>query len=62
MLEVITLIVDAGRASEQTEQYHKNIISSILLKHSLPELLSHVSEEDRKDIFYDISLLGLINK
>ena len=61
MLEVITLVADAGRAPEQTEKYHKNIISNMLLQHSLTELLSHVSEEDRKDISYDMSLLGFID-
>ncbi|MCL6325970.1 Imm2 family immunity protein [Pectobacterium polaris] len=62
MLEVITLISDAGREPEQTKKYHKDIISTILSKHSLNELLDDVTDDDRKNLLYDMSLLGLIDK
>ncbi|MEI7144848.1 Imm2 family immunity protein [Pectobacterium brasiliense] len=62
MLEVITLISDAGRETEQTKKYHQDVISTILSKHSLNELLDDVTDDDRKDLLYDMSLLGLIDK
>ncbi|MEL0578891.1 hypothetical protein AACK17_10065 [Pectobacterium punjabense] len=62
MLEVITLISDAGRETEQTKKYHKDVILTILSKHSLNELLDCITDDDRKDILYDMSLLGLIDK
>lgn len=53
MLEVITL---------KTKKYHKDVILTILSKHSLNELLDCITDDDRKDILYDMSLLGLIDK
>ncbi|MGP9434756.1 hypothetical protein ACT3RR_04915 [Ewingella sp. AOP8-B2-18] len=60
MLEVVTLILWAGRCPEQSEMLHRKEIKQILSTHSLDELTKNLSEEEREDIFFDMKLLKLI--
>ncbi|CFR07691.1 Uncharacterised protein [Yersinia frederiksenii] len=60
MLEVLSLILRAGRGPEKAEQYHYNRIAEILSKHSLDDLMTDIDEEERKDLLYDMKLLKLI--
>ncbi|ATX62767.1 hypothetical protein [Yersinia hibernica] len=60
MLEVLSLILRAGRGPEKAEQYHYNRIAEILSKHNLDELMTDIDEEERKDLLYDMKLLKLI--
>lgn len=60
MLDVLSLILRAGRGPEKAEQYHYNRIAEILSKHNLDELMTDIDEEERKDLLYDMKLLKLI--
>lgn len=60
MLEVVTLVLMAGRGPEQAENYHRDRIAGILSENKLDELIADISEEERKDLIYDMSLLKLI--
>lgn len=60
MLEVLSLILRAGRGPEKAEQYHYKRIAEILSEHSLDDLMADIDEEERKDLLYDMKLLNLI--
>ena len=60
MLEVLALILRAGRGPEQAQKYHYNKIVEILSSHSLEELFKDIGEEERNDLLYDMKLLKLI--
>ncbi len=60
MLEVLSLILRAGRGPEKAEQYHYNRIAEMLSKHSLDDLMTDIDAEERKDLLYDMKLLKLI--
>ncbi|WP_127960428.1 hypothetical protein [Serratia microhaemolytica] len=60
MLEVLSLILRAGRGPEKAEQYHYNRIAEILSEHSLDDLIADIDEEERKDLLYDMKLLKLL--
>ncbi|WJM80255.1 hypothetical protein [Pectobacterium brasiliense] len=62
MLEVLSLIMIAGRGPEITERYHREMIEKILVEHPLEQLLEKITEEEKSDLLYDISLLGLVDK
>lgn len=62
MLEVLSLVLMATRGPEQAEAYHRDMITKILAEHPLEELLEEVPEEEKSDLLYDMSLLGLIDK
>ncbi|MBS4429593.1 hypothetical protein E2566_00340 [Pectobacterium punjabense] len=62
MLEVLSLIMIAGRGPEITERYHREMIEKILVEHPLEQLLEEITEEEKSDLLYDMSLLGLIDK
>ncbi|WBL74111.1 Imm2 family immunity protein [Serratia liquefaciens] len=62
MLELVTLIFMAGRCSDITEKFHKDIILKILSKNELSEMLKNVTEDDKNEILNDLRLLGLITK
>ncbi|PAA98150.1 hypothetical protein [Serratia fonticola] len=60
MLEVLALILRAGRGPEKAERHHCNRIAEILSNHSLDELIKDIDEEERNDLLYDMKLLKLI--
>ncbi|MBA0206311.1 Imm2 family immunity protein [Pectobacterium aroidearum] len=62
MLEVLSLIMIAGRGPEKAEKYHREMIEKILAEHPLEQLLEEIAEEEKSDLLYDMSLLGLIDK
>ncbi|MEQ9852245.1 MULTISPECIES: Imm2 family immunity protein [Pectobacterium] len=62
MLEVLSLIMIAGRGPEKAEKYHREMIEKILVEHPLEQLLEEIAEEEKSDLLYDMSLLGLIDK
>lgn len=62
MLELVTLIFMAGRCSDITEKFHKDIILKILSTNNLSEMLKNVTEDDKNEIVNDLRLLGLIDK
>ncbi|MEI7343083.1 hypothetical protein WCT87_16590 [Pectobacterium brasiliense] len=62
MLEVLSLIMIAGRGPEITERYHREMIEKILVEHPLEPLLEEITEEEKSDLLYDMSLLGLVDK
>lgn len=62
MLEVFTLIMMAGRGPAHVEKNFRRSIKEILSKNSLDELLNDIDEEEKADLLYDMSLLGLIDK
>ncbi|MGQ8708491.1 Imm2 family immunity protein [Serratia sp. TSA_198.1] len=60
MLEVITLIMMAGRGTQQADKYHRDIIADILSKNTLDDIIQHVDEDEKKELLYDMSILGVI--
>ncbi|TAI84397.1 Imm2 family immunity protein [Pectobacterium versatile] len=62
MLEVLSLIMIAGRGPEKSAKYHREIIEKILAEHPLEQLLEEITEEEKSDLLYDMSLLGLVDK
>ncbi|ARB82704.1 MULTISPECIES: hypothetical protein [Yersinia] len=60
MLEVVTLILWAGRCPEQSEILHRNEIKKILSAHPLDELIKDIAEEECSDLLYDMKLLKLV--
>ncbi|WNJ81256.1 hypothetical protein RJE46_08525 [Cedecea neteri] len=60
MLEVLSLILRAGRGPDKAEQHHYSRIAEILSEHSLDDLMADIDEEERKDLLYDMKLLKLI--
>lgn len=59
MMVLVRQIVMAGRAPKHIEKNHRNNITDILSKHSIDELIIDISEEEIKDLLYDMSLLNL---
>ncbi|MBS4429587.1 hypothetical protein E2566_00310 [Pectobacterium punjabense] len=62
MLEVLSLIMIAGRGPGKAEKYHREMIEKIFTEHSLEQLLEEITEEEKSDLLYDMSLLGLVDK
>lgn len=62
MLEVLSLIMIAGRGPKKAEEYHMSMIDKILAEHPLDKLLKELSEKEKLDLLYDMSLLGLVDK
>ncbi|KAA3667045.1 immunity protein Imm2 [Pectobacterium carotovorum] len=62
MLEVLSLIMIAGRGPEKAAKYHREMIEKILAEHPLEQLLEEITEEEKSDLLYDMSLLGLVDK
>lgn len=60
MLNVLTLVLMATRGPEQAEKSLREDIKDILSKHKLDELIADISEEEKQDLIYDMSLLKLI--
>lgn len=59
MLEVITLMVYAGRASEKNESAHRQAIAEILRKHDLETMLAELPADERREFVEDMRTLQL---
>ncbi|MDX6916967.1 hypothetical protein R9X49_17805 [Pectobacterium carotovorum] len=62
MLEIITIIFMGGRCMPKTEHYHKEKVLDILSKNNLKEMTKCLSENDKKELLYDMKILGLVEK
>ncbi len=62
MLEVFTLIMIAGRGPIQADAFHRKNIKSILSQYCFEEIIDDITEEEKKDLLYDMTLLDLIDK
>lgn len=62
MRDVFTLIMLAGCTSDIVEKNLRQGIREMLEACSLESLLQGVSDDEKSDLFYDMELLGLIDK
>lgn len=60
MLEVIALILYAGRAKMEIESAHRKKITDILSKNSLQSLLSKLPNHERQELEEDLKTLKVI--
>jgi hypothetical protein len=60
MLEVLTMILNAGREPMTVESYHRAKINAILENHDLQEMLNTLSGEERSEFERDLRLLNLM--
>ncbi len=61
MLEVISIILNAGRDPETVEPYHRRKIASILEKHDLQDMLKELPDNERCEFEHDLRLLKIIS-
>lgn len=59
MLEVLSLILGAGRSSDQSQKYHRGIISELLSENNLSDMLKELPEEEAEEFKADLKLLKL---
>ncbi|MCP1575791.1 hypothetical protein J2S30_004170 [Herbaspirillum rubrisubalbicans] len=59
MLEILTLVLDARRSSDDFQREHQEKILQILAENSLSGLLSNLPEEERKSFEFDLKLLKI---
>lgn len=60
MLEVLALVLNAGRGPETVEPYHYGRIAEILEKQSLSEMLKDLQGEELREFEHDLKLLKLL--
>ncbi|MBB1632141.1 hypothetical protein A9975_14870 [Cupriavidus sp. UME77] len=60
MLEVLTLILDAGRGSERAITYHRKAIADLLENNDLSEMLKNIPMDEVEEFKIDINILGVI--
>lgn len=60
MLEVLTLVLNAGRGPETVGPYHHAKIAAILEKNNLNEMLNGLPDEERREFEHDLKLLKLL--
>lgn len=59
MLEVLALLLDAGRGSKLFEIEHRAKIAEVLKNNVLSEMLSQLPKEERSEFEYDLALLDI---
>lgn len=59
MLEVVVLILYAGRASKEIESAHRQAIADILNKHDLKAMLAELPADERREFVEDMKTLQL---
>lgn len=59
MLEVLTLVLDAGRGSERAKAYHRMAIAEIFSNNDLSELLENIPPGEAEELNSDIKILGI---
>ena len=60
MLEVLTLILRAGRGPKQAEPYHRAKIAMILERNDLSEMLKNLPIDELREFEHDLKLLNLL--
>ncbi|MBB4868253.1 hypothetical protein HNP46_007173 [Pseudomonas nitritireducens] len=59
MLEVLTLVLSAGRSSKAVEKYHLDIISELLKEIDISSALAGLPSEEAAELRTDLKVLGL---
>lgn len=60
MLEVLVLILDAGRSPNEFQFYHKERISDILATNELVQILKYIPDAEKENLLDDIEILKFI--
>lgn len=60
MLEVLTLVLSAGRASEKTYEYHLNCVYNLLESIDLSCILENLPSDEAEEFRSDLRLLGFL--
>ena len=60
MLEVLTLILNAGRGPITVDSYHRRKIAAVLEKNDLHKMLHTLPAEERSEFEHDLKLLYLM--
>ncbi|CAI8816785.1 MULTISPECIES: Imm2 family immunity protein [Pseudomonas] len=58
MLEVLSLILSAGRSSEKVQKYHQDAISELLRKIDLSSVLEELPPDEAAELVGDLRVLG----
>lgn len=59
MLEVLALVLSAGRFSEETSKYHLDIISGLLNEIDISSALEGLPSDEEAELRADLKVLGL---
>ncbi|MCY1549249.1 Immunity protein Imm2 [compost metagenome] len=59
MLEVIALVLSAGRSSKEVEKYHLDIISGLLREVDIYSVLEGLPSDEAAELRGDLKVLGL---
>ncbi|NTX93380.1 MULTISPECIES: Imm2 family immunity protein [unclassified Pseudomonas] len=59
MLEVLALVLSAGRSSEEVERYHLNAISGLLAEIDISSVFESLPSEEAAELRADLKVLGL---
>ncbi|WP_239384284.1 Imm2 family immunity protein [Delftia tsuruhatensis] len=59
MLEVLALIMLAGRSSEEIKNFHLNSIANILKSMDLASVLQELPADEKDELVTDLKILGL---
>lgn len=59
MLEVLTLVLDAGRGPKLFELAHRAKIAEVLKNNVLSEMLAQLPNDERREFEYDLALLDI---
>ncbi|AGQ32389.1 MULTISPECIES: hypothetical protein [Serratia] len=62
MFEVFTLILRAGRGPKKAEDITRDGIYLIINETPLSILIKDISDDEKRDLLYDMELLGLLEK
>jgi hypothetical protein len=60
MLEVLMLILDAGRGSEEFHIHTRSVISEILKNNDFDQMVSCLPEDEKKEFLHDCKLVKII--
>ena len=60
MLELVVLILDAGRGSDEFILFHRGMVDSILSSSSIDELLLTLPSEEKSMFLDDLKLLQIV--
>ena len=60
MLEVLSLILSAGRSSEEAKKYHLDIIHKLLERVELSSFLDDLPSDEAEELRDDLRVLGVL--
>jgi len=60
MLEVVVLILDAGRGSDEFVSFHRRMAESIMSSGSVDDLVLALPDEEKSMFFDDLKLLEIV--